>query len=67
MFLLTDPKAQMIMSAHINQRALGGGSTFSVGDLQVNVDPQAGAIISAAGTAGGNFVGAVAKSAVGKP
>jgi hypothetical protein len=61
-FLLTDPGAVNLIAMHTNQTALGGGSTFSAGSLEVRVDSNAAPIIGAAGTAAGNVIGATAKS-----
>ncbi|HEV2350836.1 MAG TPA: hypothetical protein VG028_13425 [Terriglobia bacterium] len=63
-FLMTDPTVQSISATHTNQAALGGGSLFQAGPMDVKVDPQTGAIISAGGTAVGNVIGAAMKSAV---
>jgi hypothetical protein len=66
-FLLTDPKVASIAAKHTNQAALGGGSVITTGQMEITVDPQTGAIISAGGTAIGNIIGAAAKTAIGKP
>jgi hypothetical protein len=63
-FLLTDPGAVNLIAVHTNQTALGGGSAFGAGSLEVRVDTNATPVIGAAGTAAGNVVGAAVKSAV---
>lgn len=62
-FVLTDPNVQALTATHTNQAALGGGSVFSAGPMGVTVDPQAGAIIGATGSAVGNIIGAAIKTA----
>jgi hypothetical protein len=59
--LLADPVATQIASYHTNQTALGGASTFSVGNIQATVSTNAAAIISSGGTAVGNVIGAAVK------
>jgi hypothetical protein len=62
-FLLTDPSAVNLIAVHTNQTALGGGSAFGAGSLEVRVDTNAAPIIGAAGTAVGNVIGAAVKTA----
>ena len=62
MLLLMDPKAQSVNLSHTNS-VLQTGGMLIIGDGSVTVDPQTGAIISAAGTAVGNVIGAAAKTA----
>jgi hypothetical protein len=59
--LLADPVATQIASYHTNQTALGGASTFSVGNIQATVNTNAAAIIASGGTAVGNVIGAAVK------
>jgi hypothetical protein len=63
-FFFTDPGAAQLLAVHTNQAALGGGSTFSAGNVSVAVDSNTAAILGAAGTAAGNIIGAAAKTAV---
>ncbi|MBU6231585.1 hypothetical protein KGP36_02860 [Patescibacteria group bacterium] len=63
---LMDPRAQSAVLNHTNSLLQTGGSLV-IGDGSVTVDPQTGAIISAAGTAVGNIVGAAVKKAAGVP
>jgi len=68
--LLADPVATQIASYHTNQSALGGASTFTVGNIQSTVNSNAAAIIASGGTAVGNVIGeavATAEGAVAAP
>jgi hypothetical protein len=60
--LLADPAATQIASQHTNQSALGGSSTFILGNIQAHVSSNAPAVITAGGTAVGNAIsGAIPK------
>lgn len=60
---LMDPRAQSAVLTHTNSVLQTGGSLV-IGNGSVTVDPQTGDIISAAGTAVGNVIGAAVKTAV---
>jgi hypothetical protein len=66
MVFLMDPKAANAVLVHTNSMLETGGS-LAIGEGAVSVDPQAGAIIGAAGTAVGNVIGAAMKTASGVP
>ena len=57
--LMSDPVATQIASYHTNQAALGGASSFTVGNVQSTVSTNATAIISSGGTAVGNVIQAI--------
>lgn len=57
--LFADPKATGIETIRSNQSALGGSSTFRVGQIESSVSTNG---ISAAGTAVGNVVGEAVKA-----
>ena len=59
--LMADPVATQISSYHTNQSALGGASSFSVGNIQSAVSTNAAAIISSGGTALGNVIEGIKK------
>ena len=59
--LMADPVATQIASYHTNQTALGGASTFTVGNVQATVSTNAAALISSGGTALGNVIEGIKK------
>lgn len=58
-----DPSLQNVTLVHTNSELHTGGA-LGIGSASVILDPQTGAVISAAGTAVGNIVGAALKTAV---
>ena len=63
-FLFTDPAVASLSAVHSNQAALGGGSSFLAGPMNLILDTNTAAVIGAGGTALGNVIGAAAKAAV---
>jgi hypothetical protein len=59
--LMSDPVATQIASYHTNQAALGGASSFTVGNVQSTVSTNAAAIISSGGAAVGNVIEGIKK------
>jgi hypothetical protein len=62
-FLFTDPSASQINSSVVNQAALYGSHSFTVGSITSVVTSNNVAMASAVGTAVGNVVGQIIKTA----
>jgi len=61
-FLFTDPSASQINSTVVNQAALSGNHSFTVGSIASVVTSNNVAMASAVGTAVGNVVGQIIKT-----